>query len=124
MKKQGTTTDAKARLPNQPSRIQSLQSWQPSVGGPVLRQCSASGRRRLWSYRAASTSKFVALPRIGRPMPSSRKINFKKVLASLNTVSPNCGKAMSPAEVRRVDFERIECPACRERFAPASGTVP
>jgi hypothetical protein len=41
-----------------------------------------------------------------------RKVNLEKVQASLDAVSPKCGKAISPAEVRRVDFERIECPAC------------
>jgi hypothetical protein len=42
----------------------------------------------------------------------------QKVQASLDTICPKCGKAISPAEVRRVDFERIECPECGERFAP------
>ncbi len=51
------------------------------------------------------------------PMSRSRKINLDKVQASLDVVCPKCGKAISPAEIRRVDFERIECPACGERFA-------
>jgi predicted RNA-binding Zn-ribbon protein involved in translation (DUF1610 family) len=46
----------------------------------------------------------------------SRKVNLEKVQASLDAVCPKCGKAISPAEVRRVDFEHIECPACAERF--------
>jgi ribosomal protein S27AE len=54
-------------------------------------------------------------------MPRSRKINLEKVLASLDAVCPKCGKLISPAEVRRIDFERIECPACGERFMPAFG---
>jgi predicted RNA-binding Zn-ribbon protein involved in translation (DUF1610 family) len=47
----------------------------------------------------------------------ARKVNLEKVQASLDAVCPKCGKAISPAEVRRVDFERIECPLCGERFA-------
>jgi hypothetical protein len=50
-------------------------------------------------------------------MPSSRKINLEKVLASLDTLCPKCGKVISPAELRRIDFEHVECPACGERFA-------
>jgi hypothetical protein len=45
-------------------------------------------------------------------MPSSRKINLEKVLASLDAVCPKCGGLISPAHVRRIDFERIECPVC------------
>jgi DNA-directed RNA polymerase subunit RPC12/RpoP len=49
----------------------------------------------------------------------TRKINLAKVQASLDAVCPKCGKKISPAEVRRIDFEkRMECPACGERFAP------
>ena len=33
-------------------------------------------------------------------------------------VRQTCGMAISPAEVRRFDFERMECPACGERFVP------
>jgi predicted RNA-binding Zn-ribbon protein involved in translation (DUF1610 family) len=51
-------------------------------------------------------------------MPSLRKINLQKVQASLDVICPKCGKLVSPAEVRRIDFERMECPACGERFAP------
>jgi uncharacterized protein (UPF0212 family) len=46
-----------------------------------------------------------------------RKVNLETVQVSLCAVCPKCGKAISPAEVRRVDFERMECPACGERFA-------
>ena len=53
------------------------------------------------------------------PMPRSRKVNLEKVLASLDTVCPKCGKVITPAEVKRIDFERIECPACEEQFDPA-----
>jgi ribosomal protein S27AE len=51
-------------------------------------------------------------------MPRSRKINLEKVRASLDKVCPKCGKLIPPVEVRRIDFERIECPVCGERFAP------
>jgi predicted RNA-binding Zn-ribbon protein involved in translation (DUF1610 family) len=51
-------------------------------------------------------------------MPSSRKINLEKVQVSLDKVCLKCGALISPAEVRRVDFERIECPVCGEQFAP------
>jgi ribosomal protein S27AE len=51
-------------------------------------------------------------------MPRARKINLEKVRASLDTVCPKCGSLILPAEVRRVDFERIECPICGERFVP------
>jgi len=52
-------------------------------------------------------------------MPRLRKIDLEKVQASLNAVCLKCRKSISPAELHRVDFERIECPACGERFAPA-----
>jgi hypothetical protein len=51
-------------------------------------------------------------------MASSRKINLEKVRASLDAVCPKCEKIIPPAEVRRIDFERIECPVCGERFVP------
>jgi ribosomal protein S27AE len=49
-------------------------------------------------------------------MPRSRKINLKKVLASLNTMCPKCGFTIAPDQVKRVDFERMECPKCGEKF--------
>jgi predicted RNA-binding Zn-ribbon protein involved in translation (DUF1610 family) len=51
-------------------------------------------------------------------MPSSRKINLEKVWASLDAMCPKCGRVIPPAEGRRIDFERIECPVCGERFVP------
>jgi hypothetical protein len=42
-----------------------------------------------------------------RTMPSSRKVNLEKVQASLDAVCPKCGRMIPPAEVRRIDFERI-----------------
>jgi hypothetical protein len=35
---------------------------------------------------------------------------------SLDAVCPKCGGLIPPAEVRRIDFDRIECPVCGERF--------
>jgi ribosomal protein S27AE len=49
-------------------------------------------------------------------MPSRKKINLEKVRASLDAVCPKCGNLIPPAEVRRIDFERIECPLCGQRF--------
>jgi predicted RNA-binding Zn-ribbon protein involved in translation (DUF1610 family) len=49
----------------------------------------------------------------------TRNINLEKVQASLDAVCPECGKVISPAEVRRVTFQNIECPACGEKFAPS-----
>jgi predicted RNA-binding Zn-ribbon protein involved in translation (DUF1610 family) len=54
-------------------------------------------------------------------MPRSRKINLEKVRASLDALCPKCGKVITPAEVKRIDFEHIECPACGERFVPSAG---
>jgi hypothetical protein len=56
-------------------------------------------------------------------MPRSRKINREKVQASLDKVCPKCGALISPAEVRRIDFERIECSVCGERFAPVLSVI-
>jgi predicted RNA-binding Zn-ribbon protein involved in translation (DUF1610 family) len=53
-------------------------------------------------------------------MPRPQKINLEKVRASLDKVCPKCGALISPAEVRRIDFERIECPVCGEQFAPST----
>jgi len=53
-------------------------------------------------------------------MPQKQKINLDKVLASLNTTCQKCGYSIAPAEIRRVDFERVECPECGEHFIPRS----
>jgi predicted RNA-binding Zn-ribbon protein involved in translation (DUF1610 family) len=54
--------------------------------------------------------------RLGFPLPRSRKINLEKVRASLNTTCPKCGATITPDLVERLDFERMECPKCGERF--------
>jgi predicted RNA-binding Zn-ribbon protein involved in translation (DUF1610 family) len=51
-------------------------------------------------------------------MPRSKKIDLAKVLAALDTVCPKCGKTIPPAEVQRIDFEGMKCPACGEAFVP------
>jgi ribosomal protein S27AE len=51
-------------------------------------------------------------------MSRSRKINLEKVQASLNKTCPKCGFTITPDLVKRVDFDRIECPKCGERFRP------
>ena len=51
-------------------------------------------------------------------MPRSRKINLEKVRASLDAICPKCEALIPPAQVRRIDFERIECPVCGEQFLP------
>jgi hypothetical protein len=45
-------------------------------------------------------------------MPRARKINLEKVRASLDALCPKYGRVIPPAEVRRIDFERIERPVC------------
>jgi uncharacterized CHY-type Zn-finger protein len=51
---------------------------------------------------------------------AARRINLERVQASLDVICPKCEKAISPAEIKRVDFEKMECPACGERFAPSN----
>jgi predicted RNA-binding Zn-ribbon protein involved in translation (DUF1610 family) len=52
-------------------------------------------------------------------MPSKQKINLEKVLASLNTLCSKCGYSIPPAEICRLDTERMKCPKCGEIFAPS-----
>jgi len=40
------------------------------------------------------------------------------VLALLDTTCPKCRFTITPDLVKRVDFERIECPKCGEKFQP------
>jgi predicted Zn finger-like uncharacterized protein len=44
------------------------------------------------------------------------KINLAKVLAALNSVCPACGASICPAEIVRVDSERMRCPKCAHVF--------
>jgi predicted RNA-binding Zn-ribbon protein involved in translation (DUF1610 family) len=52
------------------------------------------------------------------PMPSRGKLNLEKVKASLSTPCPHCGHAIAPSELRRVDFEQVRCPPCKQAFTP------
>jgi DNA-directed RNA polymerase subunit RPC12/RpoP len=52
-------------------------------------------------------------------VPSRKKINLEKVLASLNTTCPTCGRVIEPAEIKRVSWDEIECPDCNARFEPS-----
>jgi predicted RNA-binding Zn-ribbon protein involved in translation (DUF1610 family) len=52
-------------------------------------------------------------------MPRKPKINLEKVRAALDTLCPKCGKTIPPAEVQRIDFTRVKCPACGEAFVPS-----
>lgn len=53
-------------------------------------------------------------------MPSKPKINLEKVRAALNTVCSNCACAITPAEICRIDSEKIKCPRCGAKFAPSA----
>jgi predicted RNA-binding Zn-ribbon protein involved in translation (DUF1610 family) len=50
------------------------------------------------------------------PAMQRNKIDRTKVLAALNTICPACGVSISPAEVVRIDFERMRCPKCGHVF--------
>jgi predicted RNA-binding Zn-ribbon protein involved in translation (DUF1610 family) len=54
-------------------------------------------------------------------VPRKQKINLEKVRAALDTVCPKCGCPITPAKIRRIDFESVECPECGERFVPGKG---
>jgi predicted RNA-binding Zn-ribbon protein involved in translation (DUF1610 family) len=49
-------------------------------------------------------------------VPSRKKIDLDKVMASLVTSCPKCGHQITPAEIKRVSSEEMECPACGSRF--------
>jgi len=53
---------------------------------------------------------------IDPPVPRSRKINLERVRASLDKTCPKCGFTITPDLVKRLDFERMECPKCGEKF--------
>jgi rubredoxin len=52
-----------------------------------------------------------------------KKIDLKKVLACPDAVCPKCQHVITPAEIRRLDFDRMECPACGEVFVPTKGKI-
>ena len=51
-------------------------------------------------------------------MVTKPKLNRERVLAALNTPCPKCGHAIPPDKIQRIDFERMICPNCGERFTP------
>jgi len=53
-------------------------------------------------------------------MPRKQKIDLEKVRACLNTACPKCGHAIAPADVKRIDFTRVKCPACGEVFVASA----
>jgi len=61
-------------------------------------------------------------PRYNLAMPPRRKINREKVMASLATICTVCGYRIEPAEIRRIDSERMLCPKCGKAFEPAGKT--
>jgi rubredoxin len=52
-----------------------------------------------------------------------KKIDLKKVLACLDAVCPKCQRTITPADVQRIDFERMKCGACGEVFVPTKGRI-
>jgi predicted RNA-binding Zn-ribbon protein involved in translation (DUF1610 family) len=49
-------------------------------------------------------------------MRARKKIDLKKVLASLATPCSNCGYQIPPAELRRINSTQIRCPKCGVAF--------
>ena len=52
------------------------------------------------------------------------KINLTKVMAALNTVCPKCEYSISPAQIMRIDCDRMRCPECGHVFAAKAEAVP
>lgn len=52
--------------------------------------------------------------------PVSKRIHLDRVLASQKTACPKCGRAIEPAEIRRVNFEEMVCPSCGSQFRAGS----
>jgi hypothetical protein len=51
-----------------------------------------------------------------------RKLDLPVPGASLDTVCRNCGHRIPPAEVRRIGFESVMCPACGREFVPSKAS--
>ncbi len=49
-------------------------------------------------------------------MPNRRRLSLELLLASLFTACTDCGRAISPAELRFVDGKRVRCSKCRTLF--------
>jgi phage FluMu protein Com len=48
------------------------------------------------------------------------KIDLEAVRASLHTACTKCGYRIPSAELRRVSFYEVQCPACKAIFTPES----
>jgi hypothetical protein len=46
------------------------------------------------------------------------KINLAKIHASLAVTCPHCRFHIEPNELKRVDWDQIECPKCWKKFIP------
>ena len=57
-----------------------------------------------------------------RQSPRNQKIHLEKVMGALNTVCPKYWCSISPDRIPRIDFERMVCPECGERFVPQKPT--
>jgi DNA-directed RNA polymerase subunit RPC12/RpoP len=88
--------------------------------GFALRSLGASASACGITASTAVESELPAAAQAGT-VPRSRNLNREKVQASLDTPCPKCGFSISPALIRRVDFDRVECPKCGEKFRPRSG---
>jgi predicted RNA-binding Zn-ribbon protein involved in translation (DUF1610 family) len=51
-------------------------------------------------------------------MPARRKLELKKIRASLNTVCPHCNVSIPPEDQNRVDSEHMKCPSCGKALIP------
>jgi hypothetical protein len=64
----------------------------------------------LTAHPARTAAPGIRRVKSGGRMPQKQKINLEKVKASLDTLYPKCGYAIAPDQLRRVDFNQIECP--------------
>jgi ribosomal protein S27AE len=56
-------------------------------------------------------------------MVTRKKIDLKKVLASLNETCPHCGYSIPPSEQMRLDGKRMLCPKCKKGVLLEDGAV-
>jgi ribosomal protein S27AE len=56
-------------------------------------------------------------------MPRSREIKSGESQASLNKTCPKCGFTITPDLVKRVDFDRMECPEVRREVLDEKNAV-
>jgi predicted RNA-binding Zn-ribbon protein involved in translation (DUF1610 family) len=51
-------------------------------------------------------------------MPRRSRTDVNKIRESLVTICTECGHAITPMELVRVDFEHVRCPMCGKEFVP------